>query len=121
MQPFPPTGATYPISKGVGFHPTWVQDGKELVYSSGTSQLTSVAVTTQPAFTFSNPVRIITRPFHDRGPVFERNHDITRDGKQFLGVVAAGQNTASGASAAPQIQVVEHWFEELKALVPTKK
>jgi len=59
--------------------------------------------------------------FLDRGPAFERNNDITRDGKQLLGVVAAGQSaTASGAAAAPQMQVVEHWFEELKARVPTK-
>ena len=59
--------------------------------------------------------------FVERGPTFERNNDITRDGKQFLGVVAAGQAaTASGAAAAPQIQVVLNWFEELKARVPTK-
>jgi hypothetical protein len=44
----------------------------------------------------------------------------TSDGKRFLGVVPAGQNTASGALAAPQIQVVLNWTEELKARVPTK-
>jgi hypothetical protein len=53
------------------------------------------------------------------GPSYERNNDITLDGKRFLGVVAAGE-TASGAPAAPQIQVVLNWFEELKARVPTK-
>ena len=44
-------------------------------------------------------------------------------GKRFLGVVAAeaaGQ-TASGAPAAPQIQIVLNWFEELKTRVPTTK
>jgi len=60
----------------------------------------------------------VPRPFADRGPGFERMNDITRDGK-FLGVVAAGQN-ASSAASAPQIQVVLNWFEELKARVPTK-
>jgi len=58
-------------------------------------------------------------PFVERGPGFERNNDITHDGKRFLGVVAAGQ-IASGTPAAPQIQVVLNWFEELKARVPTK-
>ena len=53
-------------------------------------------------------------------PALERTHDITRDGKQFIGVVGAGSNTASGASAAPRFQVVLNWFEELKARVPTK-
>jgi hypothetical protein len=61
----------------------------------------------------------VPRPFVERGQGFERNNDITLDGKRFLGVVIAGQ-TASGASAAPQIQVVLNWFEELKARVPTK-
>jgi hypothetical protein len=43
-----------------------------------------------------------------------------RDGKQFLGVVAAGSAAASGAATAPEIQVALNWFEELKARVPTK-
>jgi eukaryotic-like serine/threonine-protein kinase len=131
VQPFPTTGATYPVSKGNGIHPTWAPDGKELFYSPavavgpiggsvGAGQLVGVSVTTQPTFTFGNPVRV-PASVGERGPTFERNNDITRDGKQFIGVVAAAQfATASGASAAPQIQVVEHWFEELKARVPTK-
>ena len=43
---------------------------------------------------------------------------MTPDGR-ILGVIAAGQ-TASGGPAAPQIQVVLNWFEELKARVPTR-
>ena len=131
VQPFPTTGSTYQISKGNGIHPTWAPDGKELFYSpavavgsiggiAGAGQLVGVSVTTQPTFTFGNEVRVPAN-VGERGPTFERNNDITRDGKQFIGVVAAAQfATASGASAAPQIQVVEHWFEELKARVPTK-
>ena len=78
----------------------------------------AVGVTTRPTFTFGNPVPV-PRPFVVRGAAFERNYDITRDGKRFLGVVPAGQ-TASGAPAAPQIQVVLNWTEELKRLVPTR-
>jgi hypothetical protein len=62
----------------------------------------------------------VPRPFVERGPGFERNNDITRDGKRVLGVVAAGSAAASGAPAAPQIQVVLNWQEELKRLVPTR-
>jgi len=58
--------------------------------------------------------------FVERGPEFERNNDITLDGKRFVGVVPAGQNAAAGAFATPQIQVVLNWFEELEARVPTK-
>jgi serine/threonine-protein kinase len=118
VQSFPTTGAMYPIS-GIGFHPVWTPDGKELFYTPIIGQLAAVSVTTRPAFTFGDPVTM-PRVFLERGPGFERNNDITRDGKQFLGVVAPGQSTASSAAAAPQIQVVLNWFEELKARVPTK-
>jgi serine/threonine protein kinase len=120
VQPFPATRATYPISKAIGFHPTWSPDGKELFYltGGGAGQLLAVSVTTRPTFTFGNPVSVST-PFVDRGPRFERNNDITLDGKQFVAVVRAGQ-TVSGAPAASQIQVVLNWTEELKARVPTK-
>jgi hypothetical protein len=42
-----------------------------------------------------------------------------RDGQRFLGLIAAAQ-TQAGSSAAPQIQVVLNWFEELKRLAPAK-
>ena len=61
----------------------------------------------------------VPKCFQERGETFERNSDITRDGKQFPGVVAAGSAVASGAAAAPQTQVVLNSFEELKARVPT--
>jgi serine/threonine-protein kinase len=121
VQPFPATGATYPISKGGGFHPTWATDGKELFYGAGTTIFVAVSATTRPTFTFGNPVPV-PRLFVERGPMFERNNDITRDGKHFLGVVTAGlAATGSGAATANQIQVVLNWFEDLKARVPGGK
>jgi hypothetical protein len=108
---FPTTGAPpYRVSKGNGIHALWSPDGKELFYLPAGDQFVAVSVTTRPTFTFGNPVPV-PRVFVD-GISFERNYDIALDGKRFLGVVAAGSNTASGAAAAPQIQVVEHWFEE---------
>jgi serine/threonine-protein kinase len=122
VQPFPATGATYPISKGNGIHPTWARDGKELFYLLNTVQFVGVSVTMRPTFTFGNPVAAAgLRPFRDRGPDFEREIDITLDGKRFLGVITAGEDTASSAAAAPQIEVVLNWFEELKARVPISK
>jgi eukaryotic-like serine/threonine-protein kinase len=120
VQPFPPTGAKYQISKTIGIHPAWFPDGKELLYGAGAGQLVTVSVTTRPTFTFGNPVPLPLRSLIERGAAFERTTDITLDGKRILGVVAAGQNAAAGAPAAPQIQVVLNWTEELKARVPTK-
>ncbi len=90
---------------------------KELFYVASPNLYVAVSVTTRPTFSFGNPVPVPSPAM--RSPRFERNTDIMLDGKRFLGVVAAGQ-TASGAAAAPQIQVVLNWFEELKARVPTK-
>jgi serine/threonine-protein kinase len=118
VQPFPATGATYQIARN-GIHPTWTPDGKELFYGPAAGQWVGVSVTTRPTFTFGNPVPMPGRSL-DRGPAFERSNDVTPDGKRFLGVVAAGQSTASGNAAAPQIQIVLNWFEELRARVPTK-
>ena len=46
-----------------------------------------------------------------------RPYDIAPDGR-FL-IIRSGQAEAAGA-AAPEIVVVQNWFEELKRLVPTK-
>ena len=121
VQPFPPTGAKYQISKNGddGHHPVWSPDGDELVFSPGpVPHLNAVRVTTQPSFTFGEAMPVPS-PFQTSPPDFERPYDISRDGQRFLGLIDAAQ-TQAGAPAAPQIQVVLNWFEELKARVPTK-
>jgi Tol biopolymer transport system component len=115
VQPFPPTGATYQVPRN-GVHATWSPDGRELFYGPNAGQLLGVTVTTRPAFSFGNPVSVPVR-FLDTGPTIERNNDITRDGRKFLGVVTAEPGTSG---AAPLIQVVLNWTEELKQRVPRK-
>jgi hypothetical protein len=117
VQPFPATGAKYQISSN-GIHPFWSPDGKELFFvPRGGFQ--SVNVTTQPGFTFSSPVAVPRASLLERGPGFERIIDMLPDGKRFVGVMTAGQAEA-GTASVPTIQVVEHWFEELKTRVPVK-
>jgi len=122
VQPFPPTGAKYQISKNAddGHHPMWSPDGAELLFGAGLGAppLNAVRITTQPSFTVGEAMPV-PRPFQGAGPAVERPYDISRDGQHFLGLVDAAQ-TQSGAPATPQIQVVLNWFEELKARVPTR-
>jgi serine/threonine-protein kinase len=118
VQPFPATGARYQVARN-GIHPTWAPDGKELFYGSAPVQFTAVSVATQPAFSFGNPTQMPYRS-NDQGPLFERNNDIMPDGKQFLGVVAAGLSPTSGSVVAPEIRVVLNWFTELQQRVPTR-
>ena len=118
VQPFPATGAKYEISKEI--HPFWSPDGKEL-FTRQRGRTVARAITTKPTFTFGNPLELSAAlgRMADKGPSFDRNHDIMPDGKRFVGVISADQ-TQSATTSAPSIQVVENWFEELKSRVPTK-
>ncbi len=61
VQPFPPTGAIYQITKGgrrrsdgtqeAGHHPFWSRDERELYYIPDGSRLAFVAIRTSPTFT----------------------------------------------------------------------
>jgi hypothetical protein len=74
----------------------------------------AVSVTTQPAFTFGIPSVVARRELVTSrgGDRSQRNWDITPDGERHLGIVDAG------TQGSPQIQVVLHWFDELKERVP---
>ncbi len=122
VQPFPPTGAKYQISKndGAGSSPMWSPDGKELFFSPGAGGSHHVvSISTQPAFSFGEPV-VIPRPFAGFAPSIVRGYDISRDGQRFLGMIDPSRVTQSGAAGAPQIQIVLNWFDELKRRAPTK-
>jgi serine/threonine-protein kinase len=116
VQPFPSTGSTYLIT-AAGFHPFWSPDGKELFYRFR-GETFAVGITTQPTFAFGNP-RPVHGSYRERGPQFERENDITPDGKQFVGVVARG-GEPSATTSASQLQVVLNWFTELQQRVPVK-
>jgi serine/threonine-protein kinase len=114
VEPFPPTGVKFLITKDRGTHPVWSPDGRELFFMNDVSngQLFSVAIRTQPTFTFGNPVALPIKGFSQIAGSF-RNYDITADGKQFL-VMLPSDAFAREASLVPQIQVVLNWFEDLK-------
>ena len=121
VQPFPAVaGVSHQLPRrgGEPKHPVWSDDTKQLFYNPGPGQFESVSITTQPTFTFGNPVAL-PRPFPGASPGVRRPYDITRDGR-FVSAIAAGQS-ASGRLAAPQIQVVLNWFEDLRARVPATK
>ena len=119
VQPFPATGPKYELftrEADQPHHPVWSPDGKALFYIPRPGGFESVSVTTQPTFTFGNPVAA-PRPFGPGAPGTRRLYDITPDGK-FVGLVPAGQ--PDSGTSAPTIQVVINWTEELKARIPTK-
>ena len=99
VQPFPPTGAKYQISKNGGRWPLWSPDGKELLYSflvSGGEKLFAVNVATQPSFTFSNPVAIPVEGIIPVSTGPARDYDITPDGKYFIALTSSTQSERAG-------------------------
>ncbi len=111
VQPIPPTGAKYQVSRDEddGHHAVWSPDGSELIFNSGPGPSFAVArVATKPGVTFAES-RPLLSPLRKSPPNFVRPYDMTRDGRM-LGTVGPGQG--EGRS---QIQVVLGWFEELKA------
>ena len=110
VEPFPPTGAKHQIARGG--RAVWSRDGK-LYFVPGPAQLESVTITTTPAFTFTPPVTV-PRRFGLAPPGTARTFDLLPDGR-IVGVNAAGE---AGGSSTARIQVVQNWFEELKAKVP---
>jgi len=125
VQPFPATGVKYQISKDTGHSPLWSPDGKEIFYVRGAAtqiaggQLVVMSLTTQPTFTFGNPVAVTRGRLHLFGGLnVPRRFDIGPD-RGIIGVVDSVE-TPSAALAAPRIEVVLNWLEELKQRVPTK-
>ena len=123
VQPLPPTGAKYQISRNGGTSPLWSPEGKSLFYLEAAAQpglyrLISVRVRTQAGFAFSNPTPLVEQILlkNSLGP---RPYDITPDGKQFVAVFPASDAT-SGEPSHPEIRVTLNWFTELQRRVPVK-
>jgi Tol biopolymer transport system component len=128
VQPFPPMGAIYQITKGgrrgsdgteeAGHHPFWSRDGRELYYIPDSSRLAFVTITTSPTFSFSAPV-LLSRGvpgFMEGGPANTRQNDSSSD-HRVVGIFPADN---SSGTATQQIRVVLNWFTELQQRVPTR-
>jgi eukaryotic-like serine/threonine-protein kinase len=120
VQPFPATGEKHQLvvegSNTVPHKVAWSPDGKELFYVPRLGGFEAVSITTRPIFSFGNAMQV-PRPFQPGPPNSRTLFDVTPTGR-FLGLIVSGQ---PDLSAAPSIQVVLNWTEELKAKVRTGK
>ncbi|MGH8244989.1 MAG: TolB family protein, partial [Gammaproteobacteria bacterium] len=114
VQPFPPAGSKYQVSRtNAGHHPIWSSDGKELFYEPAQFQFVVVPVRTEPSFTFGNSVSW-PGVYGSTPHLYPRNRDIGPDGKRFISLIPADTGSVQ------EIRVVLNWFEDLKRRVPTK-
>ena len=113
IQPFPTTGAQYPVARAG--RPVWSRDGKQRLLVPAAGRLIEIGVTTSPTVSFTKPVDR-PRGFGESTPWSPRAFDIMRDGR-VLGVGLPGERSVTGV-ASNQIRVVLNWFDELKRRVP---
>jgi serine/threonine-protein kinase len=122
VQPYPGPGERHLISTNGGEQPAWSKDGRELFYvqrgvfnGGGSPTLMSVSIATTPAFLAGTPQVVFENP--DLLTAWGRSYDVAPDGRRFLLTL---DKKAPTNLAPAQMVFVQHWFEELKRLVPTK-
>ena len=116
VERYPELGDRLPISMGGGRLPVWSRDGRELSFMSlDNRQMLVVPMQTGKTLVAGRPQVLFDFPFV---PIQggSRPYDVAPDGR-FL-IIRSGEADAA-AAAAPQIILVQNWFEELKRLLPT--
>ena len=109
-----PTGTRQRISFERGRFPLWSHDRRRLFYRllPHLHTLKAVNVSTEAAFTFTNPETFPLRGFVT--DAYIRNFDIMSDDERFIMVVTPDLTEAP----SPEFTVVVNWQEELKRFVP---
>jgi Tol biopolymer transport system component len=122
VAPFPSLAPRQRISTEGGMHPLWSPDGRELYYRAAANfedmehralaqrtRVMAVPIETKPTFKAGQPRLLF------EGSYFKSGHDIavTPDGRGF--VLIRESESQSGPN---ELQVVVHWFEELKQRAP---
>ena len=78
----------------------------------------SVAVEPSAAFTFGNPVKVLSTAYVMT--VGGRTYDVAPDGRKFLMIKGTTDVTRTGTPGA-SIVVVLNWVEEVKARLPVTR
>jgi eukaryotic-like serine/threonine-protein kinase len=107
------------VSSDGGTRPAWSHDGTELFFVGSSGGLMRVQVQDRTTPTFSAPSKLVEGPYSFSLPtIAERPYDVSRQGDRFL--VMKPVQDPQPQENPDTIVVVQNWFEELKARVPTK-
>ena len=117
VERYPELGNRQLISAGGGDVAVWSRDGRELFFKSlDGRQMFAVPMQLGTTLVAGRPQILFEFAMPPSGGGY-RAYDIAPDGR-FL-IIRSSQAEA-GIAVAPEIVVVQNWFEELKRLVPTK-
>ncbi len=114
VQPFPATGAKYPVSVAGGGLPVWSRVRSELFYLQGKTLVSVSYDGSSPVFQIGRIQPLFTLPGGDKHWALS-NYDYDDKNDRFL----IAKNEAS--PGVDQIVVVLNWIEELKRLAPVGK
>ena len=117
VKPFPNvSGGQWLVSTAGGTRPLWAPNGQELFFVAPDGSLMAVRVDARgSSWRAGSPVKVVEGPYLTGGSLSSRNYDVSSDGQRFLMV-----KQPANQAAAPQIIVVQNWFEELKARMPVR-
>ena len=127
VKPFPNLDGLWNVSLDVGIRPVWSPDGSELFYVDPQANMLMVAqVETEPTFSSSTPKPLLSLSgFYafGGGATGGRSFDLAPDGDRFVFLKSGGGDLQTSDDDPFNdfngLIVVENWFEELKARVPT--
>ncbi len=115
VRPFPDIdGGRWKVSLEGGTRPVWNRNGRELFYYLTPGKVFAVAVRQGNILSFDAPRLVVDGRYP--APYWVRQYDISPDGNRFL-MLKAVADPLVGSS---HLVIVQHWFEELNRLVPTK-
>ncbi len=113
VRPFPGPGDRWQVSTDGGVEPMWARDGRELFFRRGDALLSAGVEPRGRAFHTANPHRLFegryAPPPLDESPAA---YDVSPDGRRFAMIQRSEEEAPPS-----QLQVVIHWFDELKRRV----
>ncbi len=92
LRPFPGLGEKLQISNDGGGEPVWAKSGKELFYRNAEAVM-AVTLETRRKLRVSKPRRLYENSFVGGGAVYLSNYDVSQDGRRFLMLKEAEEQT----------------------------
>jgi hypothetical protein len=108
VQPFPPTGATFQISKTGGLQPMWRKDGKELFFLSPDSKLMAAAIDLTGSFQADAATALFTVNTTGTAAAIGHQYAVSKDGRRFL------VNSLQQEAGIMPLTVVVNWLSALQ-------
>jgi hypothetical protein len=123
VRAYPGSGEVVPVSAEGGDSPAWHPNGREIFFASrpdptGKYRMLAVAFTPGSPPTIGHPSELFS---YDPGAlrmacVPSRCYDVAPDGQRFYAVQSV---TSPPPRVVTHINLIQNWFAELKAKVPT--